>query len=247
MKKIVLIASAFLMLSITVIAAASMEIYIHNKPVQGPVITQGDEIYVTAAELKKLIRGNIEVDEKSGTVTIEGSQSTIKILKSNNTAFLPLKATAKALGYEFSYNKSTGIMDVYKKTAFKPGTTAIATPTQAATTGATPGASPSPATSGSPQSNPLSVVEKSQNRDNAAGSASSGVRLFCEVTNSGSTEARNVVATCVLKTTDGKEFNKMDVNVGNIPAGGKKEAIFYFTSDGGGLPLMRTYTATSAK
>ncbi|MGV8118961.1 MAG: hypothetical protein AB2L14_04270 [Candidatus Xenobiia bacterium LiM19] len=46
-----------------------------------------------------------------------------------------------------------------------------------------------------------------------------------------------MVATCVLKTTDGKEFNKMDVNFGNIPAGQKKDAIFYFTSNGGGLRL----------
>ncbi len=243
MKKSALLIFVFFILSISVFAAASMEIYIHNRPVQGAVITQGDEVYITAAELKKLIKGNIEWDEKAGTVTIDGNQSTIKLLKSNNTVFLPLKATSKALGYNFSYNRSTGIMDVFKQTAFKPGTTAVAQPAQSPA----PGASPSPTPSGTPQFDPLTITPTNVTRDNAGSQSASGIRYFCDVTNGRSTEARNVVGTCVLNTMDGKVFNKMDVNVGNIPAGQKKEAIFYFTSDGGGIQLNPTYTVTSDK
>ncbi|MHC9542365.1 MAG: hypothetical protein AB9903_22880 [Vulcanimicrobiota bacterium] len=263
MRKSLLSTFAFLLLSISVFAASSMEIYIHNKPVQGAVITQGDEVYITAAEMKKLIRGSIEWDEKAGTVSLDGRESTIKMLKSNNTVFLPLKAVSKALGYNFSYNKKTGIMDVYRQTAYKPGTTAVAQPTQTAAPGATPGAipgatpgapsagtpgtAPSPAASGAPQNDPLTIVETSQMRDSAGTSQTSGMRIFCDVTNKSSSEARNVVATCVLKTMDGKEFTKSSVSVGNISSGQKKEAIFYFTNDGGGIPLNRSYSVTSDK
>ncbi|MGV8120381.1 MAG: hypothetical protein AB2L14_11520 [Candidatus Xenobiia bacterium LiM19] len=259
MRKSLLSAFALLLLSISVFAASSMEIYIHNKPVQGAVITQGDEVYVTAAEMKKLIRGSIEWDEKAGTVTLDGRESTIKMLKSNNTVFLPLKAVSKALGYNFSYNKKTGIMDVYRQTAYKPGTSAVAQPTGTATPGATPGdasagtpggtpgTAPSPAASGAPQTDPLTIVETSQTRDGGVASQTSAMRIFCNVTNGRSSEARNVVATCVLKTLDGKEFTKSVVNVGNIPAGEKKEAIFYITNDGGGIPLNRSYSVTSDK
>jgi len=262
MKKSILSAAVFLLLSITVFAASSMEIYIHNKPVQGAVITQGDEVYITATEMKKLIKGSIEWDEKAGTVSLDGRDSTIKILRSGNTVFLPLKAISKALGYSFSYNRSTGIMDVYRQTAFKPGTTAVAQPTQTAASGATPGGTgatpggpsagtpggaPSPAPSDAPQSDPLTIVEKSQMRDGGVASQTSGMRIFCDVTNGRSSEARNVTATCVLKTLDGKEFTRSSVSVGNIPSGQKKEAIFYFTNDGGGIPLNRTYSVTSDK
>lgn len=267
MRKSLLSAFALLLLSISVFAASSMEIYIHNKPVQGAVITQGDEVYITAAEMKKLIRGSIEWDEKAGTVSLDGRESTIKMLKSNNTVFLPLKAVSKALGYNFSYNKSTGIMDVYRQTAYKPGTSAVAQPTatanatatpgatpgttpgdaSAATPGGTPGTAPSPAASGAPQTDPLTIVETSQMRDGGVASQTSAMRIFCNVTNGRSSEARNVVATCVMKTLDGKEFTRSVVNVGNIPAGQKKEAIFYITNDGGGIPLNRSYSVTSDK
>lgn len=263
MRKSLLSAFALLLLSISVFAASSMEIYIHNKPVQGAVITQGDEVYITAAEMKKLIRGSIEWDEKAGTVSLDGRESTIKMLKSNNTVFLPLKAVSKALGYNFSYNKKTGIMDIYRQTAYKPGITAVAQPTatataaataaatpgdaSAATPGGTPGTAPSPAASGAPQTDPLTIVETSQMRDGGVASQTSAMRIFCNVTNGRSSEARNVVATCVMKTLDGKEFTKSVVNVGNIPAGQKKEAIFYITNDGGGIPLNRSYSVTSDK
>ncbi|MDQ7821604.1 MAG: hypothetical protein RDV48_02280 [Candidatus Eremiobacteraeota bacterium] len=217
----------FLMLCLVIEAgmASAMEIYIHNKPLSGKILTQGDEIFVPAAELKKLIRGELSWSEQDGSVKANGNETSIKIMRAQSTVYLPLKAVASAMGYKVTVNKATGIVDLYQQKALMPGTSPTPQPTQAA--GQTQPATASPGDSKGPEGpDPLTIVEKSSMED-GKDPKNAGLRIYALVTNGRGKDANNVVATCML-LSDGKVYNQKVENVGRLAAGEKKEVIFYF-------------------
>lgn len=212
--------------------AESMEIYVRNKVLRGEAIRQGNEIYVQAREFQALIGGDLAWDEQSGIISVNGKPTTLKVTTIHNKIFMPLYATAAAMGYEVAFNKTTGILDVFKKTALK--TSPAVSPT-----GSTPQGSPAPGQTDD-KKELLTIVEKGNSV--APDATARDLRIFAEVTNGRKTDATGVIATCVLKTQDGTVFNQQDVPVGTLTSGEKKEVMFYFPSGGGGMVLQRAFS-----
>ncbi len=201
-------------------AADTLEIYVRNKLLQGEVIRQGDEIYVSASELKKLLKEKIEWDSGTGVISIDGNATALRLIPGRGTSLAPLKAVAKLAGYEVSLNKSTGIMDIFIKTALKQ---------DAMPAGGTPQAA-------------VSVAPEEKKKDLLTIEEKGTSSVMAVVTNGRAAEARNVVATCTLKTQDGAVFTQQDQKVGTMKASGTSEVLFYFPAAGGGITLQRTFT-----
>ncbi len=264
--------TAFLMVCLFVSlchASPTLEIYVHNRLLQGEVIRQGDEVYVQALELKKLIKGDLSWDEKAGIITVKGKDISARIIFSGNFVYVPLTVTARAMGYEVSYNRDTEILDVFRKIPLKPGVTNEVKPQQETSEAQTSSSSQS----SSPQSvsgetktekDPLTINETGGAADSMppssgstqisysaygtphvsqTGSATSqGFRIYTQVTNGRKTEAKNVVASCVMKTQDGNVFSQQEVQVGTMKSGEVKEVIFFFPNDGGGIIITRNFS-----
>jgi len=266
-------------------AVGTLEIYVRNKPLQGETMQKGDELYVSAQELKKLFKEKIEWDTATGVISLDGQATALRILQGRNGSLVPLRALAKCAGYDVSYNKSTGIMDVFKKTALKKdpvplsvtppasasapseaegkkkdlltiqgiGASAVVASTQETTQGTN-------STLGNPNSHP--IANSPGNQPNTGSPEAShmvyspgagyhtgknstntdqGLRLTAVVTNGRPTEARNIVATCVLKTQDGGVFTQQEQRITDLKPGGKLEVLFYFPAAGGGLNLQPSY------
>ncbi len=238
-------------------AADTMEIYVHNILLHGEILRQGTEIYVPAVELRKLIRENLSWDDGTGIITIDGKATSLRLIRHNSNLFLPLRATSQLLGYEVAYNEITGILDVYRKTSHKPD----AKP--ADVTPETPASKPVSQDRTTEKKDLLTIQEKIVLQDSigtpegtpmvnspAAGLHTSqtsattdlGLRITAVVTNGRATDARNVIATCILKTQDGEVYTKDERAVGTIKAGEKTEVLFYFPAAGGGIVLQRSFT-----
>jgi len=237
-------------------ASDKMEIYVHNTLLHGEILRQGTEIYVPAGEFRKLINENLSWDDGTGIITINGRDSSIRLIRRDNAFFLPIRATAKALGYEVAYNETTGIIDIYRKTTRKPDTKPAGIASEAQTSQSTsPGKT-------AEQKDLLTIQEKGVLQD-STGSASDttmvysphagyhttqtsattdlGLRITAVVTNGRLTEARNVIAICTLKTQDGEVYTKEEHTVGTLKAGEKTEVLFYFPAAGGGVVLQRSF------
>ena len=63
--------------------------------------------------LKKPLQKDLTIDSGSGNVVIDGKISEIKPLERNGKLYLPLKPLADFLGMKLSYQKETGILDLY--------------------------------------------------------------------------------------------------------------------------------------
>jgi hypothetical protein len=236
-------------------ASDTMEIYIRNKPLMGERIKRGDEIYASAAELRKLLHGDISWDVATGAVLIDGNATSIKLIVINNTQFLPLKATAKAMGYEVSFNKNTGILDVYTKIAVKEDVRPAGQVPMPATTAAPPKSQQTQAgndltiTEGSIYEDPKYRVPNSS--PDSAGTANytdlPGIHFNAIVFNGRSTDARNVVATCTITQPNGTVCAQQDYAVGTLRPGEKKEAFFYFAIDAKGRQLYRYFRVRDEK
>jgi hypothetical protein len=296
MKALTWIFVLICLVSTPCVAAETLEIYVRNKPLQGEIVQKGDEIYVSAPELQKLVREKIEWDNAGGTVSIDGQPTSIRLMQGRSGNLVPLKALAKCTGYDVSYNRSTGILDVFKKTSLKKDAVSLSTgPIAAASAPAgpeggkkdlltiqgagvsavvadapdlnkisnppgqgNPGNSPvpggpgSPSGPGSPGNQPMTGSPESSHMVYSPGAGyhtsttstetDQGLRITAIVTNGRPTEARNVVATCILKTQDGAVFTQQDQLVGPMKARGTSEVLFYFPAAGGGINLQRIFT-----
>lgn len=63
--------------------------------------------------LKKPLQKDLTIDPGSGNVVIDGKILEIKPLDKNGKLYLPLKSIADFLGMKLSYQKDTGILDLY--------------------------------------------------------------------------------------------------------------------------------------
>jgi len=244
-------------------ASDNLEIYVRNRPVQGGMVRSGREIYVPAKEFRDLIRENLSWDESTGVIMIDGKATTLRLMRQNGISYLPLRATAQALGYETAENEGTGILDVYKKTALMRDEKKTDAPAQTAVADTAVTPQTASASGDKEKKDLLTIKEKGVQQDyfgspegttmvNSpsagthttadSGSTDLGIRITAVITNGRPTEARNVIATCTLKTQDGEVYTKDDRPAGNIKAGEKTEVLFFFPSVSGGIVLQRSFT-----
>lgn len=249
-------------------ASENLEIYVRNRLLQGGMLRSGREIYVPAKEFRDLIRENLSWDDSTGIIMIDGKATALKLMRQKDISYLPLRATAQALGYETAENEGTGILDVYKKTAPKQDEKKTAAPATTIAAGADKDVTPQTASAADDKEKKdlLTIKEKGVQQDYLgspegttmvnsphagthttadSGSTDLGIRITAVITNGRPTEARNVVATCTLKTQDGEVFTKDDRPAGNIKAGEKTEVLFFFPSVSGGIILQRSFTVKS--
>lgn len=235
-----IIALILFILSIAPVCGQDIDIYVHNKLLQGEKKQVGDEIYVSGEVLKGLLKDPISWDEGTGVITLKDEATSLKIIRSGKTVLVPLKAIAKALDLKMSYNKDTGILDVFKQAPPQKETPQV-TQTNPQT-GQNPQASPTPGASpGAPDL--LTITEKSAMPD-GADPAKAGLRIYAEVTNGRSATAKNVIATCSLKDFEGKVITQQQAQAGDLNPGEKKEVLFYFNNTGG-VDFTKAYTVKS--
>jgi hypothetical protein len=226
-KKLIF-AAIVLFLAFGPIMASDLEIFIQNRPLQGAPVLQGDEIYVPASELQKLLKGAFTWNDR-GEIQVQGETLSAKTLTTPGGLMVPLKSLSKALGYKISINSATGIVDVYKERAADPVKTA-----PVSTVSATPSASPRPSP-GQPEvkKDLLTIRETSFSPDTGVADkegVTRGYRVFCDVVNGRSSPARNVSAQCVLKRADEQVIASKIESLGTLAPGERKEVIFYIPS-----------------
>lgn len=101
----------------SVFADKETEVYVSNNRIGIAVAVKGSGFYISVELLKQATKGDIQIDESTGQIKIKG-----KIIEKNAILFnkkwvVPVEEVGRGLGYEYRYDSSTNMIDLFKRSA----------------------------------------------------------------------------------------------------------------------------------
>lgn len=101
----------------SVFADKEAEVYVSNKRIGVAVAVKGSGFYISVELLKQATKGDIQIGESTGQIKIKG-----KIIEKNAILFnkkwvVPVEEVGRGLGYEYRYDSSTKMIDLFKRSA----------------------------------------------------------------------------------------------------------------------------------
>lgn len=114
--KFFVLALMFFVLSESIFAKG-VEVYVSNRSIGFAVAVKGLGYYIDINLLKQAVKENIQIDESTGQIQIKGKTIEKKGVLFNKKWLVPIEETGKALGYEYKFDPSTHMIDLFKRSA----------------------------------------------------------------------------------------------------------------------------------
>jgi thiol-disulfide isomerase/thioredoxin len=94
-----------------------VQLYVHHKKVKANLIAKGEQFYGPVKVIEETLRCTIKVDPATLAITVNGTAIEGKAFVQDGETYVPIKTIAKKLGFNYSYNKSTEMLDINRLTA----------------------------------------------------------------------------------------------------------------------------------
>ena len=97
--------------------AKGAEVYVSNRHIGVAVVVKGSGHRIDLNLLKQAVKEDIQIDESTGQIKIKGKIIEKNAILFNKKWMVPIEEVGRALGYEYKFDPSTNMIDLFKRSA----------------------------------------------------------------------------------------------------------------------------------